>query len=99
MPVKHKLPCRSVDPEIFFPVGFSGPALAQAELAKTICIPCPILAECLNYALANAIEFGVWGGMSEQERRALLRRQPINRPARRNPRETHQTLVRELASA
>ena len=44
--------------------------------AKAICKGCPVLAECLADALDNRTEFGVWGGMTERERRALLRRRP-----------------------
>ena len=41
-----------------------------------ICRPCPVVAECLADALDNEIEFGVWGGMTERQRRALLKRHP-----------------------
>ncbi|MGH3980288.1 MAG: WhiB family transcriptional regulator [Pseudonocardiaceae bacterium] len=44
--------------------------------AKLICTPCPVRARCLAEALDRRIEFGVWGGMTERERRALLRRRP-----------------------
>ncbi|MGL4745898.1 MAG: WhiB family transcriptional regulator, partial [Dermatophilaceae bacterium] len=44
--------------------------------AKLICRGCPVVAECLADALDNRTEFGVWGGMTERERRALLRRRP-----------------------
>lgn len=48
---------------------------AQRE-AKVVCDPCPVRAQCLAEALDRRIEFGVWGGMTERERRALLRRRP-----------------------
>jgi WhiB family transcriptional regulator, redox-sensing transcriptional regulator len=48
---------------------------AQRE-AKLVCFGCPVRTECLAEALDNRIEFGVWGGMTERERRALLRRRP-----------------------
>ncbi|MFE7779418.1 WhiB family transcriptional regulator, partial [Streptomyces sp. NPDC057445] len=44
--------------------------------AKAVCLGCPVQTECLAEALDNRIEFGVWGGMTERERRALLRRRP-----------------------
>ena len=49
---------------------------ARSRTAKIVCQGCPVVAECLADALDNRIEFGVWGGMTERERRALLRRRP-----------------------
>ena len=49
---------------------------AEQNRAKTMCGGCPVTAECLAEALDNRIEWGVWGGMTERERRALLRRRP-----------------------
>jgi WhiB family redox-sensing transcriptional regulator len=62
------------DPELFFPVGTSGPALLQIAEAKTVCRRCPVVTECLTWALETGQDAGVWGGMSEDERRALRRR-------------------------
>ncbi|MER6432083.1 WhiB family transcriptional regulator [Streptomyces sp. NPDC014846] len=62
--------CHSCDPEELF-----GDSPTQKR-AKTLCIECPVKTECLAEALDNRIEFGVWGGMTERERRALLRRRP-----------------------
>src|SRR5690606_16229294 len=62
------------DPELFFPVGASGPALLQIAEAKTVCRGCPVVTECLTWALESGQDAGVWGGMSEDERRALTRR-------------------------
>ena len=64
---RHKAVCRDEDPELFFPVGNSGPALAQIADAKLVCNRCPVTTECLTWALDS-------GGMGEDERRALKRR-------------------------
>jgi WhiB family redox-sensing transcriptional regulator len=71
---RHHAACRDEDPELFFPVGTSGPALLQITEAKSVCRRCPVNAECLNWALASGQDAGVWGGMSEDERRAMKRR-------------------------
>ncbi len=71
---RHKAICRDEDPELFFPVGTSGPAIAQIADAKLVCARCPVTAECLSWALESGQDAGVWGGMSEDERRALKRR-------------------------
>lgn len=62
--------CAGSDPDALFVQG-----KAQRS-AKLICRGCPVVAECLADALDNKTEFGVWGGMTERERRALLRRRP-----------------------
>lgn len=70
---RHRAACREEDPELFFPVGQRGPALLQIAQAKAICHGCPVVAECLRWALDTRQDAGVWGGMSEAERRALKR--------------------------
>jgi WhiB family transcriptional regulator, redox-sensing transcriptional regulator len=65
--------CIGEDPELFFPVGTTGPALDQVEQAKAVCRTCPVIEQCLEWALASNQDSGVWGGMSEDERRALRR--------------------------
>jgi WhiB family redox-sensing transcriptional regulator len=65
--------CRGYDPELFFPVSGVGPGHADTEDAKRVCRACPVLAECLEWAIAGAIPFGVLGGLSEDERHALAR--------------------------
>ena len=71
---RHNAICRFEDPELFFPLGNSGPALLQIAEAKAVCGRCPVVADCLAWALDNGVDFGVWGGMSEDERRNLKRR-------------------------
>lgn len=71
---RHDAICRGEDPELFFPVGTSGPALLQTEQAKAVCCRCPVTEECLAWAFESGQDAGVWGGMSEDERRAVRRR-------------------------
>lgn len=71
---RHASVCREEDPELFFPIGNSGPALQQIEQAKAICRTCSVTEECLTWALESGQDAGVWGGLSEDERRALKRR-------------------------
>ena len=61
--------CAQTDPEAFFPE--KGGSTREA---KKICTGCEVRAECLEYALANDERFGIWGGLSERERRRLRRR-------------------------
>lgn len=70
---RHRAVCREVDPELFFPIGNTGPALLQIEEAKAVCRRCPVSEPCLEWALSTGQDAGVWGGMSEDERRALKR--------------------------
>lgn len=65
--------CRDEDPELFFPVGAMGPALLEAEQAKQVCRRCAVTGPCLVWALETGQDHGIWGGMSEEERRALRR--------------------------
>ena len=62
--------CREDDADGLFVTG-----AAQRE-TRGFCRTCPVRTECLADALDNRVEFGVWGGMTERERRALLRRRP-----------------------
>ncbi len=71
---RHTAACRDVDPELFFPIGNTGPALLQIEEAKQVCRRCTVTDSCLRWALESGQDSGVWGGMSEDERRALKRR-------------------------
>ena len=71
---RHRAACREEDPELFFPIGNTGPALLQIEEAKAVCRRCPVVDACLAWALESGQDAGVWGGLSEDERRALKRR-------------------------
>lgn len=62
--------CAEVDPEIFFPEKGGNP-----RIAKAVCRACHVRAECLNYALEHDERFGIYGGLSERERRRLKREQ------------------------
>jgi WhiB family transcriptional regulator, redox-sensing transcriptional regulator len=62
--------CAKGNPDDLFVQG------AAQQTAKVVCQKCPVIAECLADALDNRTEFGVWGGMTERERRALLKRRP-----------------------
>lgn len=60
--------CANQPPETFFPSDGVG-----VEVAKRICAQCPVIDPCLEYALANRIDHGVWGGCSERQRRRILK--------------------------
>src|SRR5688572_33406469 len=54
--------CRSIDPDLFFPIGTTGTALDHIAAAKAVCTSCPVKAECLDFALETNQDSGVWGG-------------------------------------
>lgn len=83
--------CSGKDPDALFVRG-----KAQHE-AKTVCKTCPVLAQCLAEALDNRTEFGVWGGMTERERRALLRRRPDVKSWKRLLRSSMEATARRSA--
>jgi WhiB family transcriptional regulator, redox-sensing transcriptional regulator len=60
--------CRGEDPELFF-----ARALHEARPALKVCGRCPVKEPCLEYALANEVDYGVWGGLTERQRRAVGR--------------------------
>jgi len=62
--------CTKTEPDALFVRG------AAQQAAKQVCVGCPVIAECLADSLDNRTEFGVWGGMTERQRRALLKRRP-----------------------
>lgn len=71
---RHRAACLDEDPELFFPIGNSGPAIVQIEQAKRVCNRCEVIETCLRWALETGQDAGVWGGLSEDERRSLKRR-------------------------
>jgi WhiB family redox-sensing transcriptional regulator len=78
---RHKAGCLNADPELFFPLGSTGRALEQVEQAKAMCRRCPVVTQCLDWALKTNQQDGVWGGLSEDERRTLRRaRQRTRKP-------------------
>lgn len=81
---QHRAACLKEDPELFFPIGNTGPARLQIEEAKQVCRRCDVREMCLEWALESGQDHGVWGGMSEDERRALKRRTTRRNVARRS---------------
>ena len=67
--------CREVAPTVFFPSDGLG-----VQEAQRVCAECVVSEACLEYALANRIDHGVWGGKSERERRRILRRRRTAQP-------------------
>lgn len=63
--------CRNVDPVLFFPTGTARSAAEHIESAKAVCRSCPVRLSCLEFALSSHQDAGIWGGASEEERRAL----------------------------
>lgn len=70
---RERAACGDEDPELFFPIGDGPVAQAQIERAKAVCARCPVVRECLAWALETGQDAGVWGGLTEQERRQLRR--------------------------
>ncbi|MGH9157026.1 MAG: WhiB family transcriptional regulator [Acidimicrobiales bacterium] len=71
--------CREVPPTTFFPSDGVG-----VEVARRICATCDVKPACLEYALRNRIDHGVWGGTSERERRRIARQRRLDRAAATN---------------
>ncbi len=68
--------CLGVDPDLFFPERG-----ASTREAKEVCRGCVVREDCLEFALANGEKFGIWGGMSERERRRVRRQRALEREA------------------
>jgi WhiB family redox-sensing transcriptional regulator len=77
---RDRAACLGENPELFFPEGNTGSALRQINEAKAVCRRCEVVETCLKWALDSGQNSGVWGGLTEEERRALKRR---NAPSRR----------------
>ena len=71
---RHRAVCLDEDPELFFPIGNTGPAIMQIEEAKQVCRRCDVREQCLAWALSAGQDHGVWGGLSEDERLLLIAR-------------------------
>jgi WhiB family redox-sensing transcriptional regulator len=69
LPWQEEALCAQTDPEAFFPEKGG-----STRDAKKVCVGCEVRAECLEYALAHDERFGIWGGLSERERRKLKKR-------------------------
>ena len=78
---RDRAACWGEEPELFFPDGNTAPALLQTEEAKAVCRRCEVIETCLNLAVESGRDDGVFGGLSEDERRSLKRR---NARARRS---------------
>ena len=65
--------CSRLDPDLFFPVSTSGASLTDIEAAKRVCRGCPVAAPCLRWAMDLGQVSGIWGGTTDEERRALRR--------------------------
>lgn len=66
--------CRDAEPELFFPISAKPASNAQVKRAKLICASCPVRSNCLSYAIDHRQEQGIWGGLTEEERRRIPRR-------------------------
>lgn len=71
---KDAAACRDEDTELFFPAGQSAEFARQIATAKRICARCPVGRQCLNWALDGPETYGIWGGLTEDERRLMRRR-------------------------
>jgi WhiB family redox-sensing transcriptional regulator len=61
--------CQDADPDLFFPVSGSGKSLEQVERARAVCAVCPVRRACLAFAVRTGQAHGIWGGLTEEERR------------------------------
>jgi WhiB family redox-sensing transcriptional regulator len=71
--------CKDFDPETWFPLSPNSP---DNERAKAVCALCPLQDPCLRWALRNGIQFGIWGGLDEDERRTI---NPMGEPSESHP--------------
>jgi len=68
---RERASCRSLAPDLFFPLGTTGSAVAQIAAAKVVCAKCPVRSACLEFSFVTNQEAGVWGGHTEEERRRM----------------------------
>ena len=73
--------CQSVDPELFFPVSSAGGSLEQVAEAKAVCASCVVQRQCLAFAMQTRQMYGIWGGLTEEERARKTRRRGPGRQA------------------
>lgn len=75
---RERAACLHEDPDLFFPISSSGPTLRQIDEAKAVCGRCPVVRQCLDWAVRAGRVEGVWGGTTESERkRAALHTQSL----------------------
>ncbi|MEC3995239.1 WhiB family transcriptional regulator [Actinacidiphila sp. DG2A-62] len=90
--------CRGIDTAEFFPAGKGGvPASVEAAYAKSFCERCPVQPDCLGHALTYREDYGVWGGLDEDERAELLRQ--ARRAAERQRRQEREKAKADASSA
>src|SRR5215813_10372892 len=77
--------CARADPDLFFPVSATGLALSQIDEAKRVCQGCPARTPCLEWALEHGVAAGIWGGATDEERRAMRQRLTHSQPAKGDP--------------
>lgn len=80
---RHYAQCAGEDPALFFPRGHTGPWQHVIDDAKTICGGCPVIEQCLTWALETGEEHGVWGGYDEREIAAIRRKRARRRSKNR----------------
>lgn len=78
--------CRDTDPELFFPIGTTGQATVTQDHAKRVCGECEVKRDCLDYALDTNQDSGIWGGLTEEERRVIRRKRAAAARASRTAR-------------
>jgi WhiB family redox-sensing transcriptional regulator len=71
---RDRAACLDASPELFFPIGTSESARVQLGRAKQVCAGCPVRSRCLQWSVDTGVDHGVWGGLSEEERRSMKRR-------------------------
>lgn len=72
-PWRQQASCRGLDPELFFPERG-----APSQRAKAVCATCPVREPCRDFAIENGEKFGIWGALSERQRRAVRRQRAID---------------------